>query len=363
MKRGRGSEPSHEGGASSSGETQRLPVDSDDELDCELAVSRAEAEEKLCQQRREPPEKVAVRTRPETDRGARLLQDHQTAPVDECYTSEEVALSEYQKLHSVCATEATSASTLQLLGDLAGRQMIRTKTLEKIPKSHDDQFLRPPKKAIGERACVCGKRCLARVIATMRFGKDAPCGFTCVEFLSPRQLEDFKTGKGLPPRRGKCLLCIRYFTSYVYQLAKMDPNFLEKAANFDVQLFENCVASRSDAKPDELEAEARAVPHAASVVSDGGGYRPDVCLFADEAFLNTSAGRGDLASLAWRPVVRFRSLDYKYTKDADGNSMIVQCRMGVDHTERSGGSPFRQPPVASAAAAGGEARRSASVHA
>lgn len=341
-------------GGSSSSDTLHLTVDSDEE-DCGLPVSRAEAEEKLCQQRRAPCSKVPSRTLPRTEAGAPLLQSHQTAPSDECYAEEEVALSEYQKLHSICATEATSSSTLQLLSDLVGRQCVKARDLEKIPKTHDDLFLREANKAVGERACVCGKRCLGRIIALMRHGKDSKCGFTCVEFLSPKQLEIFKSGGGLPARRGKCLLCTRYFTAYVYQLARLDPQFMMNAAKFDLQLFENCVARVPEA-PEDLERDARSVPHATSVVSNAGGYRPDVCLFVDESFVDTAAGRGDLATLAWRPVVRFRSLDYKYTKDTEGNPIIVQVRMGVDHDNIGGHSHFHRPPVVSSQSTGGASK-------
>ena len=329
-----------------------MGAESDTE-DCGLPVSRAERDQASCQQRREPAARVPTKVEACTKPGAPLLQSHQTAPSDECYNDEEVALSEFQRLQSVCATEATSASILQLLGDLTGRQVIQTRDLEKINKKWDDSFLRPANKSIGERPCVCGRRCLGRVIAKMRYGPETDRGFTCVEFLTPKQQEHFRAGKGLPQRKGKCLICVRYFTSYVFHLARLDPEFLQASSNFDVQLFENCVARPTSQSNTDLEADARAVPHAASTIFEEGGYRPDVCLFADEAFLNSSAGRGDLASIAWRPVVRFRSLDYDYETAPDGSPIIVQRRMGSDEADSASASPFVQPPPGVAVPVGG----------
>lgn len=81
-----------------------------------------------------------------------------------------------------------------------------------VTKQHDDKFLTSACEAIGERPCVNGERCLARFIAQVRYGVDTKMAFTCKEFLLPQQYEEFKAGGGLPLRRGKCLLCTRYFT-------------------------------------------------------------------------------------------------------------------------------------------------------
>jgi len=80
-----------------------------------------------------------------------------------------------------------------------------------VPKSHDDQFLAKAQEAIGERPCVNGDRCLAQFVAKMRYGMGSDMAFTCKEFLLPKEFADFKEGKGLPPRRKKCLMCSRYF--------------------------------------------------------------------------------------------------------------------------------------------------------
>ena len=87
-----------------------------------------------------------------------------------------------------------------------------------VSKKHDDQFLCAANETIGERSCVNGERCLAQFIAKMRYGMSTDKAFTCKEFLLPAQHADFLAGKGLPQRRGKCLLCCRYFQNYVYIL-------------------------------------------------------------------------------------------------------------------------------------------------
>ena len=80
-----------------------------------------------------------------------------------------------------------------------------------VPKSHDDLMLSPAKEDIGERPCVNKDACLANVIAHVRYGIESDKAFVCKEFLLPDQHTKFLAGEGLPQRRGKCLLCARYF--------------------------------------------------------------------------------------------------------------------------------------------------------
>ena len=80
-----------------------------------------------------------------------------------------------------------------------------------ITKSYEDSFLRPPKEKIGERACVCGDRCLCLVMARIRHGPENTLGFVGTEFLLPAERETFLAGQGLPRNRKKCLPCTRYW--------------------------------------------------------------------------------------------------------------------------------------------------------
>lgn len=340
-------------GASSSGASE-VHADSDD---CGVQPSLAEREEALCQQRRVPPKKLPRPPPAPPATGDALLRAHGAATPDECYSCEEHALNSFQRLQSICSTEATASSTLQLLGDLVGKQVVKTAELEKIPKTHDDAYLRQPRKHVGERACLCGSRCLGRVIAKMRFGPNTPKAVVLTEFLTPSQQQTFERGGGLPARRGKCLLCVRYLTNYLYTTARLDPTFLENASRFDMQLFENCVALDGERVEQDVRASIAATPHGASVVSAQHGYRPSACLFVDESFCNTGAGRGALATLAWRPVVRFRSTDYDYVEDPDGEVRVVQRGLGVDHVDDTRGSTsFAEPFAEAREAAKGESR-------
>lgn len=86
-------------------------------------------------------------------------------------------------------------------------------------------MLVPPNTSIGERPCVNGERCLARFVAQVRYGPETDMAFTCKEFLLPQQQADFKAGKGLPARQGKCLMCCRYFTVSNSSIAFAKPRF------------------------------------------------------------------------------------------------------------------------------------------
>ena len=142
---------------------------------------------------------------------------------------------------------------------------------------------------------------------------------------------------------------------YVFNLCRIDPKFLKDTESFEVQLFENCVAMAADSDELTLQSDVRSLPHAASVVSSANGYRPDVCLFADEQFCNSVGARTDLAALAWRPVVRFRSADYRYDFDESTQKYAIsQVRMGVDHNDSPSNQRFHRPPAALAEAAGGD---------
>lgn len=138
--------------ASSSSETSTLSAplsrsESDDSgSECGAPVSERERERKLCEQRRPPPQKIHAPPPPvgsdSEDEAPPLLRDRPTATPDESYGEDELALNHFTKLHSICSAEATASSTLQTLGSLCSRQMIKTPDLEKIPKTFDDQMLR-----------------------------------------------------------------------------------------------------------------------------------------------------------------------------------------------------------------------------
>ena len=152
-----------------------------------------------------------------------LLASASKVDADEEYSKDEHLLNEFVKLHPMLSLQATTSTTLQLISGMMEKAHVKIPELEIVPKSHDDQFLCPANEAVGERPCVCGEKCLANFIARVRFGPETERGFVCKEFLLPSQYRDFLAGKGLPKVRQKCLICSRYWQSYVYILVRARP--------------------------------------------------------------------------------------------------------------------------------------------
>lgn len=307
--------------------------------------------------------------RPMGDKPSELLDSRNMPDADELYTENERALTQFIKLHPMlrCACpcsarathvhappsptvlradsrtlslEATSERTLSKAAALVDRYAMPTKELETVTKAHDDLFFRRAKPDLGERPCVNGDKCICRWLAIFRYGEETDAAFVCREFLLPSQLDDFqKTGR-TPKVQGKCLLCTRYFTSYVYTLARNVPDFCPKSC-IAIQTFGNAIEC---ANPED-----EAATHA-NAVGGADGYRADVMLYVDEKWANTSASRGAFGTLLWRPIVRFNSSDYVFVKSGDGDVgdvgdgggwRVIQRNLGVTDTS---GQDFGQPP-------------------
>lgn len=163
---------------------------------------------------------------------------------------------------------------------------------------------RGPELSIGERPCCLNERCICVWLARWRYGDDTDMAFVGTEFLLPSQEREFTQSGKLPTPPGKCLLCSRYYTNYLYKLARSDPTF--RATNaVPLQAFGNVVGSdRGDS-----------VPSHSSVVSGPDGYKSECLLYVDEAWADTAASRGPMGTLLWRPVVAFSSKHYKYERD------------------------------------------------
>jgi len=280
-----------------------------------------------------------------------LLQERAGIDADEAYGSQEMALSSYLKLHPVLSLEATSHQTLQLVSDLVDQTAIPTKELEIVPKSWDDAYLRPPNLAANERACSLGNRCICVWMARWRYGDDTDLAFVGAEFLRPSQREVFdRTGK-LPSPPGKCLVCTRYVHTYIYRCARGDPTFCP-SAKIPLQAFGNAlgVASGED------------VPGHASVANDSDGYRQEALLFVDEEWADTAAARGGMASLLWRPVVKFFAPHYAYVRDDNQMPRLIQRDVGAaqESTTQHFGPPAEgttTPSSASSVVEGGGSPR------
>ena len=299
--------------------------------------------------------------------GARaLLSAAPSAAHWEEYSADEKQLNEFLKLHPMLSLEATSARTLQLVAGMFEKASIRTPELPVVPKSFDDQCMRPPNTRIGERACVCGESCICAFLAKLRFGPETEYAFVGTEFLLPAERERFLAGSGLPERRKKCLLCMRYFQHYNYLSARTNPEF-RIGGPVQLQAFENAVLDAVEAPPntgaDEANEAARATHHDlpthTSPVASSDGYLPSAMLFVDEQWMNTRAAREErLGALMWKPVVKFSSLHYRYRMDATTDTpYIVQVGVGADDAA-PGGADFGVPPTATAAPSGAEPPRS-----
>jgi len=68
----------------------------------------------------------------------------------------------------------------------------------------------------------------------------------------------------------------------------------------------------------------------------------------DEQWADTAAARGGMASLLWRPCVKYDSSHYEYVKDANGMPRLMQRNVGA--ADESPLSHFYQPVA-------GQARR------
>ena len=274
-----------------------------------------------------------------------LLQDRPLIDADEEYSNDEKLLNEFTKLHPMLSMECTSSRAMQLVASITRKADLKVPEVPVVPKSHDDNFLTRPDTKMGERECCCGNRCLANFIAKVRYGPETDRGFVCKEYLLPSQYRDFLEGKGLPAHREKCLLCCRYFTNYVYILARSDSSF-NVSPGTGVQRFANA----SDGSPDQadIQAAAGSLPTHCSRVSCPDGYKQHAMLFVDEGFADTSAHRtSKLSVLSFRPVVRFCSTHYRYVGAGD-QSHIVQVNIGAEDNLQ--GLGFREPSSRSARA-------------
>ena len=192
-----------------------------------------------------------------------------------------------------------------------------------------------------------GERCLANFIAKLRYGSGNDMGFTCKEFLLPSQHKHFLEGRGLPETRQKCLLCSRYWMSYTYILARTDSTF-QIPTSTHAQAFCNVAVDAVDTvQHSEIIQDAHTLPTHSSMVLCKDGYRQSAMLFVDENFTKMESQRNSsLSALCFKPVVRFSSSHYRYTKDENNRNRIIQVGIGMD--ENLDGLSFRQPPSESA---------------
>lgn len=280
---------------------------------------------------------------------------------DESYGEDEKALNTFLKLHPMLSAEASSVKTLASVANLFQKAAVQVGDLPVVTKTHDDLFLRPANVPIGERPCINDDRCLAKFLAQVRFGADSPKAFTCTEFLLPDVHKRFLDGRGLPPRRSKCILCYRYFTTFLYTAARADPSFRAiDASGISVQTFQNSICPPTEPAPADdlaqLERDVGDGPSHASALNCQDGYAAHAALFVDEAFSKQRVAREDrLGTLAFRPQVRFDSSHYRYVLEASG-PRIEQVGIGAQDTLSPIGLHFQQPAAPRPPALSADAR-------
>jgi hypothetical protein len=280
-----------------------------------------------------------------------MVRNEPSTDIPESYTEDEKALNEFLKLHPMlslgestpeshnpthspprigdqspplCTTESTSQKSLQLVANLTDQMKIPTVPTETVPRSHDEMFLRSANTRVGERQCCLGERCICRFVAMFRYGENTDMAFVGREFLLPSQHNEFvNTGK-LPQHPGKCLLCMRYYQTYLFRLARIDPNF-SPSVSVPITAYTNTVATMSGEE----------VPFHSSSVGDADGYPASAILAVEGDFASSEAGRSQMGTFLWRPVVGFHSSNYTYCKGEDG-TVHIQQDFGVP---ASGGGP------------------------
>lgn len=298
---------------------------------------------------------------PVNDADPALLRGEPRADADELYSDQEQALNTFLKLHPMLSVDSTSHATMQLVANLAEETAIPTQELEVVPRSYDESMLRMPNTSVGERPCSLGERCVCVWLARWRYGDDTKKAFVGTEFLLPSQQRAFDDSGVLPATPGKCLLCTRYFHTYLYRLARSDPTF-DAGKTVPLQAYANAVGV----------AEGREFPTHASPVNSSDGYAPEAMLFCDEEWANTAAARTGMGNFLWRPVVRFSSNHYRYVEDpASGLPRIVQVGLAPGEVAAPPGTPnaapdFRQPaphPLIAAESAGSTSGRPSTAQA
>jgi hypothetical protein len=287
------------------------------------------------------------------DRKRPLLQNSSGIDADEQFGDDERLLNDFIKKHPMLSTEASSVSTMQMLAEIASKTTIPIHDVPCISKTHDDLFLSEPNLAIGERACACEQKCLTRFIARVRYGADTDKGFVCKEFLTPEEHQRFLAGGGLPDQRRKCVVCFRYYTTYIYQLARSDAGLLKSGYAVHVSGHSNLFNPDLPPHEDVMRA-LNEIPRLSSPVSVAEGYAQHACLFVDGEFANRRTQREHrVGSLLFRPTVRFSSKHYRYGRLDDGRRCVVQ--VGIAANESCADPLFRQPPPPTLP--GGEAAR------
>lgn len=216
-----------------------------------------------------------------------------------------------------------------------------------VGKSYEDSYLRPADSKTSERSCVCADMCLCRFMARIRYGNDSRYIFTGVEFMLPKEREEWMENGTLPSVHGKCLVCLRYWTTYMYIGARS--NALSGQNTSDAASSKqpngraaNSMAMRFQMHHNMISDGCQINVKAKQAVGCVDGYMRSAMLFTEED--DTKCGEDTstiLGAVKWRPIVRFDSRHFVYVWDSlRKEPTIVQSGVAYDlNTVPSNDSP------------------------
>ncbi len=245
-----------------------------------------------------------------------LLSDKDYTECGESYTDDEKTLNEFLKLHPMLSINAVSRKTLSHFVSLLDTTDVPAHEVQTVGKAHDDLFLRPANCLAGERPCVQGELCIGSTLASLRFGAETDKKIVLREYLLPDENDAFIRSGTLPVTRGKCLLCTRYYHSYMFRLLRADATV---ASNVKVPIvaFQNHVGATTG---DECCTHVNEV----GTADEEDKYPESSLLSVDPSFSTTAASRGAMSCFLTRPVVSFNSSNYSYVQSQSGGYEIVQ---------------------------------------
>ena len=314
--------------------------------------------------------------------GRPALTDGEGVSLDIAPSKDEEKLNEFVRLHPMLSLDALNKPTLQQLSDMVERAPIRVERLEVVSKSYEDSLLRPARHDRGERSCVLGEQCLCKFMAHLRYGKDTTRGFICTEFLLPSARNAWLEGKGLPERQQKCLVCLRYFVTYMYYTARSDQEYGEMLMRFRLQTHTNpcdesnahesgkrvrkssrrgaldhhplstCGFASGDKEWHQCRLDECTLPTHCNTIDVQDGYRRDAMLGVDEDCMSCVPFRTDrIGATMFRPFVRFSSSFYRYDR-VGGDPCLVQVGVAahlngcppLDQVERAVGMQTENTP-------------------
>lgn len=305
-------------------------------------------------------------------------------------SSKEHVLNEFLKLHPMLSEDIFNPTVLEQLDSMLERVPICMRGLPVVDKTYEDAMLRPPHADRGERPCNLGDSCLCVFMAKLRYGPKNPYAFVCTEFLLPEQRRAWLRGSKLPDEPGKCLVCIRYFTTYLYLMARNNAHFKRTTRKFALQphCSECCQldgvyevedddgngrpAKRSRSARREHKAAQQhrdssnawhdehmtnqALPTHANAVGTINGYRRDALLFVDDKIMQTPPMRTEsISSVAFQPFVRFSSTHFQYELKG-GERRLLQVNVGERESIHAREHLNGNPPSARVGPAVGAAR-------